>query len=286
MSSTEPRYVNGFKVPENVNWSATSWKRWRTCPKWFYQANVIYTPVPVGRVATLAGSVVHEINEEAFKQKNFDVRFYLSLVESKFNEIIEKENIQFASQQERDEQFKKAIESTQKFYEALHTHDLFDYEAKLETPFNIPFAPHNFLKGKSDYIRRRPDHVQLLDFKNTVHANYLDPDQLSIYSFAEAVQQGIKLADIKASFLLIPLNKMIPVHLSISKVRSILTEMVNAYNQMQRGYYPASANSVSCKLCPYKDTCAEYQEFTKAKPSLFQDTPKFVSTPSLDILDF
>ena len=100
------------------------------------------------------------------------------------------------------------------------------------------------------------------------------------------LKYGIKLADIDAAFLLIPLNKLVPVHLSVSKVRSILTEMTNAYNQMQKGYYPASANDVSCKLCPYKDSCAEYQEFKNNKPSLFPDTPKFVNSPSLDILDF
>ena len=142
----EPRYVNGCKVPDYINWSATSWKRWRTCPKWFYNSNVIYTPVVFGRTATLAGSVVHEINEEAFKQKNFTIQFYLSLIETKFNEIVEKENIQFASQKEHDELFKKATDSTNQFFTALRTHDLFDYDAKLETPFKINFAPNNYLK--------------------------------------------------------------------------------------------------------------------------------------------
>lgn len=143
----EPRFVNGFKVPDYINWSATSWKRWRTCPKWFYNSNVIYTPVVFGRKATLAGSVVHEVNEEAFKKKEFNIQFYLSLIEEKFNEVVTKENIQFESEAERMEYYKKCTDGVNQFFTALRTHDLFDYEAVLESPFKIKFAWTVFLKS-------------------------------------------------------------------------------------------------------------------------------------------
>lgn len=280
------KYINGFKIPKYVNWSATSWKRWRTCPKWFYKANVEYVPVPVGRKETLVGSVVHEVNEDAFKQRACTRDFYIKAVDEKFNEIIERENINFDSYKEADEFLKKCLLAAEQFYTALETHDLLDYDAKLETSFSIKLSDIAYIKGKSDYFRKVGERYQLIDFKNTVHTKYLDNAQLAIYAFSHAKELNIKVDSIDAAFLSIPLNKLIPVRVSQSVIRDLLIDMDAATSRIQRGLFPASANAVSCKLCPYKDSCADFLEFDSKPISTFKEAPKFIENKSFDLFNF
>lgn len=150
----------------------------------------------------------------------------------------------------------------------IRTHGLFDAEGDTELQFELHIDPEDDgnvdqnvprlkIGGFIDLLIRKPDGVEVWDWKTTKYPDKLDIDQLILYSM---VMRASKADVLKVGYLLVRQNRVDrrPVTPAMEYGLRKQLRQVGVYHRGNR--WPANFREWKCEYCDVRHSCTEAKE--------------------------
>lgn len=239
--------VNSREVISNYYLSVSDLLLLVECPFQFYLRRISGISVPIGEEFG-AGNIIHRVIERISNEDS-----------SNFKEIIDEEVYLPLAELYFEINVKKSI--VERIELLLEANELSNVDLT-EIPFRMSIS-NVLVSGIIDATRKVQDKIEIIDWKNTIHKEFIQRYQNQILIYA----LGLKSLGVDVSQgIIYDLNKIetednkLIVNISEKEIENISKLLRERLDEFQKGKIEAYPNKKSCRLCDVYKICSKREK--------------------------